>query len=725
MKKLLLIFFVFLTCAPAYSQKQITIDDLFGRPTFRQQSVYGINWTNDGQFYTALQNNNIVKYDVTTGEVVSTLLDGSTLEPSVRFDDYQYSPDQKKILLRTGRQGIYRRSYTAVYYLYDTETSTLTPLSENGRQSYATFSPDGMKVAWVRENNLYYKDLSTGEEKAITTDGSFNKLIHGSTDWVYEEELSFTRAFEWSGDSRHLFFLSFDEVEVPEFTMQYWNQGALYPENYRFKYPKAGERNSVLKATVYDLEEDRLTPVDFGTDQEYYIARIRRTKKDGEFSLIRLNRLQNQLDILHVDGATGEAERIYTDKYETYVDVDYVDDLTYLEDGEHFIISSERDGFKHVYLYKVDGTLVRQVTRGDWEVTSVDGIEEKGRRVNIYYTSTEGSPLERYMYVTDLEGKKKEKLTEEEGVHRINMSPDQKYYIDYYSNANQPLTVTLYRTRGNKKVKVLENNADLMQAAEEYALRPKEFFTFPTVDGTQLNGYMLKPANMDPEKEYPVLIYQYSGPGSQNVTNSWGGGHFYWHQMLTQQGYVVAVIDTRGTGARGADFKKMTYGQLGKYEVEDHIEGAKYLAGLPFVDDDRIGIWGWSYGGYMSALSLFKGADVFKAAIAVAPVTNWRYYDTIYTERYMGMPQENPEGYDDNSPTTHAEKLEGNFLLIHGTGDDNVHFQNAVALQEALITAGKQFDSFFYPDRAHGIYRGNARPHLYTLMTNWLEDNLK
>ncbi len=725
MKNYFICLLVVLLWFPATAQKQITIDDLFSRPTFRQKSVYGINWMNDGRYYTALEDNNIVKYDVTTGKIVSTLLDGSTLQPAIQFDDYQYSADQSKILLRTDRQGIYRRSYTAVYYVYNTGTGTLSPLSEQGRQSYATFSPDGKRVAWVRENNLYIRDLGTGEETAVTTDGEFNRLIHGSTDWVYEEELSFTRAFEWSGDGQYLFFLSFLEADVPEFTMQYWNQGELYPENYRFKYPKAGEKNSVLSASIYDVRNKSVKKVDTGTDQEYYIARIRRTRNPQEFSLVRLNRLQNQLDILHVNASTAEPKVIYSDRYQTYVDVDFVDDLTYLEDGEHFIITSERDGFKHIYLYKVDGTLVKQVTRGNWEVASVAGIDDSGRKVLIYYTSTQDSPMERYLYVTDLEGKKKEKLTSEPGMHSINMSPDEKYYIDYYSNANQPLTVTLYRTRGNRKVKVLEDNAELTRTAEEYALRPKEFFSFPTVDGTSLNGYMLKPANMAPDKEYPVLIYQYSGPGSQNVTNSWGGGHFYWHQMLVQQGYIVAVIDTRGTGARGAEFKKLTYGQLGKYEVEDHIEGAKYLGGLPYVDEDRIGIWGWSYGGYMSALAILKGSDVYKAAIAVAPVTNWRYYDTIYTERYMGLPQDNASGYDDNSPTSHAEKLEGNFLLVHGTGDDNVHFQNAVALQDALISAGKQFDSFYYPDRSHGIYEYNARPHLYTMMTRWLENNLK
>jgi dipeptidyl-peptidase-4 len=709
---------------PAIGQKQITIDDLYGRPTFNQKSVYGINWMNDGRYYTALENNNIVKYDVTSGEIVSTLLDGSTLNPSIRFDEYQYSSDQSKILLRTEREGIYRRSFTARYFIFDTQTKTLTPLTSEGRQAYATFSPDGTKVAWVSQNNLFYKSLDSGEITQITRDGKFNEIINGSTDWVYEEELSFTRAFEWSGDSKSLFFLTFNEKDVPEFNMQKWNEGALYPEDYRFKYPKAGEQNSMLKTSIYDVEEGVLKEVKIGEDQEYYIARIRRTEQDNEFSLIRLNRLQNTMNILHVNAETADVDVVYTDAYETYVDVDFVDDLTYLEDGKHFLISSERDGFKHIYLYSVDGELVRQVTRGKWEVSSVEGIDQKGKNVTIYYTSTEESPLERYLYVTDLEGKKKERLTREEGTHSINMSKDQKYYIDYHSNSNQPLRVTLYRTKGNKKIKVLEDNAALTKKAEEYALRPKEFFSFPTTDGTTLHGYMLKPANMDVNKKYPLLIYQYSGPGSQNVTNSWGGGHYYWHQMLVQKGYIVAVVDTRGTGGRGAEFKKITYEQLGKYEVEDHMEGAKYLGGLPYVDEERIGIWGWSYGGYMSSLAILKGADLFKAAIAVAPVTNWRYYDTIYTERYMGLPQDNPSGYDENSPTSHAGKLVGNFLLIHGTGDDNVHFQNAVALQNALIAAGKQFDSFYYPDRAHGIYQGNARPHLFSMMTNWLEENL-
>lgn len=724
MKNIMLLLVLAWIVTPAEGQKQITIEDLYSRNTFEQKSVSGINWMNDGRYYTALENNNIVKYDVTSGNKVSTLLDGSTLTPSITFDEYQYSPDQKKVLLRTGREGIYRRSFTAEYFVYDTETSTLAPLTESGRQSYATFSPDGNKVAWVSENNLFYKDLASGKLVQITNDGKFNEIINGSTDWVYEEELTFTRAFEWSRNSEHLFFLSFNETEVPEFNMQKWNGGALYPEDYRFKYPKAGERNSILKASVHSLSSGTTKEITIGRDQEYYIARIRQTQQANEFSLIRLNRLQNELAILHLNAETGAVKTVYTDAYDTYVDVDFVDDLSYLEDGKHFIISSERDGYKHIYMYSVDGELIRQVTRGEWEVSTVEGIQQRGKNVEIYYTSTEDSPLERYLYITDLEGKKKEKLTREEGIHKIDMSDDQKYYIDYHSNANQPLKVTLYRTRGNRKIKVLEDNATLTRMAEEFALRPKEFFTFPTTDGTSLDGYMLKPTNMSSDKKYPLLIYQYSGPGSQNVTNSWGGSHFYWHQMLVQKGYIVAVIDTRGTGARGAEFKKITYEQLGKYEVEDHIAGAKFLGGLAYVDEDRIGIWGWSYGGYMSALAILKGADVFKAAIAVAPVTNWRYYDTIYTERYMGLPQDNASGYDDNSPTSHAGKLKGNFLLIHGTGDDNVHFQNAVALQDALISAGKQFDSFYYPDRAHGINRENARPHLFTLMTNWVEENL-
>ena len=721
---LFLLFIVGILNTALGQQKQIAVEDIYQKGVFSQKSVYGINWMNDGRYYSAREGNDIVKYDVTTGDKVATILSGDDLKPKINFQNYSFSGDEGKVLLMTDRKGIYRRSYKAEYYVYDLSTRQLSKLSEGGPQSYATFSPDASKVAFVRGNNLFFVNLQDMVETQLTEDGKFNHIINGSTDWVYEEELSFTRAFEWSGDSKSIFYLTFDESGVKEYNMQVWNMDNLYPEDYRFKYPKAGEVNAVVTGTLYNLVSDEKTAVKLSDEKEFYIARIRQTQNPNVLSLTRLNRLQNRMDILHLNTVTGEVKAVVSDVYDTYVDVDFVDELTYLNDGKHMILASEKSGYKHLYLYTVDGQLKNQITNGNWEVETIAGVKEQGNKTMIYYTSREKSPMEVNFYAIDIRGKNKMELRSEAGTHEIDMSSDQQYYIDYFSSASQPLTVTLYKTEKNQKIKVLEENKKLSAVKEQYGLGEKEFFTYETVDGTILNGYMLKPADFDNNKKYPVLIYQYSGPGSQNVENSWAGSHYYWHQMLTQKGYIVAVIDTRGTGGRGAAFKKITYKQLGKYEVEDHIEGAKFLAQLPYIDGDRIGIWGWSYGGYMSSLALFKGADVFKAAIAVAPVTNWRFYDTIYTERYMDTPQNNASGYDDNSPTTHASKLKGNYLLIHGTGDDNVHFQNAVTLQNTLIAEGKQFDSFYYPNRAHSIYKDNARSHLFTLMTNWVLENL-
>jgi len=448
---------------------------------------------------------------------------------------------------------------------------------------------------------------------------------------------------------------------------------------------------------------------------------VKWTNDPNLLSIRKLNRLQNNLELLHTNATTGTSKLVLNEKSETYVDIN--DDLTYLNDGKQFIHGSESSGYYHLYLYTMDGALVRQLTTGNYEVTEFNGFDEKTK--TLFYCSSEVSPLERHFYSISLDGKKKVKLSQTAGTHTLNMSDDFQFYIDYHSEAGQPLYVSLYKAKGNALIKVLEKNEKLVKAIGEYGLAAKEFFSFKTTDGTLLDGYFLKPKNFDPSKQYPVLVYQYSGPGSQEVRNAWGGGHFYFHQMLTQKGYIVAVIDTRGTGFRGEKFKKMTYKQLGKYELEDHLEGAKFLATLDYVDDSRIGIWGWSYGGYMSSLAMTKGAGAFKAGIAVAPVTNWRYYDNIYTERFMQRPQENAAGYDDNSPTTFAANLKGNFLLVHGTGDDNVHFQNSVALQDALINAGKQFQSFYYPDKNHGLAPGiKNRQHLYNMMLNFILEGL-
>lgn len=700
----------------AYAQKELTIRNTLDA-TFRPKSVQSVNWMNDGQYYSALESNKIIKYDVTTGKAVSTLVDGGQL--NIEIVNYEFSENEMQILLMTDRKSIYRRSFTAQYFVYSQTESKMMALE--GRLSYATFAPNGSKIAYVKENNLYYYDLFNKTEIQVTKDGKFNNIINGSSDWVYEEELYITKAFEWSGDSRKLAYIRFDESAVKEYNMQVWNDGALYPTDYRFKYPKAGESNSKIDVFIHHLEEKKNVKVDIGTEQDIYIPRIYWTKDHNLLSVQRLNRLQNQLDILHADAATGATTTIVNERSKTYIDFTFCDDLVYLDNGKQFIMSSEKDGYKHFYLYDMSGQLIRQITRGLFEATDKVGIDQKAKTPLLYYLSTEVSPLERHLYSVDVNGNNKKKLTIEAGISYVNMSPDTKFYMNYHSSASKPLSVTLYKTAGNKKLTVLQDNAALIETTNQYQLSPKEFFVFRTFEGYDLNGYMLKPVNFDSTKQYPVLMFQYSGPGSQQVANSWAGGNFYWHQLLTQKGYIVVVIDSRGTGYRGAEFKKSTYKELGKLEVEDVIKAAVWLGKKKFIDETRIGIWGWSYGGYMSSMALMKGADVFKAAIAVAPVTTWRFYDTIYTERYLQKPQDNPSGYDDNSPIQHVSKLKGNFLLIHGTGDDNVHFQNSVALQNELIKANKQFQSFYYPDLAHGL---GYRDHLYEMMTRFILSNL-
>jgi dipeptidyl-peptidase-4 len=719
----------------AQQKQKPTLEDIIQKGLFSQSGVYGINWMKDGRYYTSLKYDRqanatqIVKYDVTTGQPVATLVDGSQLKTAdgqpLLFSAYSLSADENQVLLTTESEQIYRRSSKANFYLYNLQTKELKPLNKNGKVGYATFSPDGNRIAYVRDNNLYYQDLASGQETAVTTDGKINETIYGSADWVYEEEFSFAQAFKWAPDSKHLAYYRFNEANVREFNMPTWtklDEGSLYPEDYLFKYPKAGEDNAEVDIYVYNTENKNNVKIDIGPERNQYIPRIYWTNSAEVLALIRMNRLQNKLELLHANPSTGSSQVIITENSETYVDLDYNDNLVYLKDNKGFIMTSERSGFKHIYLYKMDGTLERQITSGDWEVTEMVGYDEK--RKIAYFISAEDGPLERQFYRIDSKGKKKVKLSEEAGVVTINMSPDYSYYIQSHSSAKQPTVVTLHQAPSGEQLKVLEDNADVIAQMEQYSLNLKEFFNFTTTDGKKLNGYMIRPSDFDATKQYPVLMYVYGGPGSQTVMNNFSGGRELWHSYLAEQGYIIVSVDNRGTGARGRDFKHMTYAQLGKYEVEDQIAAAKYLANQPYIDGDRIGIWGWSYGGYMSSLALMLGNDVFKTAIAVAPVTNWRYYDTIYTERYLKTPQENAEGYDAYSPLSHVDKLEGNFLLIHGTGDDNVHFQNAVALQDALIKAGKQFSSFYYPNRNHGIYGGNTRLHLFQMITNYLEQNL-
>ena len=714
----------------AQELRQITLEDILIQGVFYQKTVSGVNWMQNGRYYTAQRydaardSDLIVKYDIATGETVETLLDSRKIRlPENRpfsFDSYEMSPDESMILLASGEEAIYRRSTKADFYLYDPASDKLTKLNRDEKVSYATFSPDGKKVAFVEGNNLYFIDLNAMETVQVTDDGQKNRIINGSADWVYEEEFAFAKAFFWSPDSRKLAFYKFDESAVTEYNMQLW--GGLYPDDYKFKYPKAGEQNASVQIMIYHLDDGATRRVDLPSGGDVYTPRVQWTADPDILSVVTMNRLQNQLEIHHATAASGKTNRVVRETSDTYIDINFNDKLIYLKDNSGFLRTSEKDGFKHIYYHTMKGKLIRQITHGEWEVDQFYGIDEANRL--IYYTSTEVSPLERHIYQVTLEGSNKKRLSQKAGVNKAEFSPDFRYFMHFHSSVDQPNQVRLRQAPSGREVSVLEDNKELQRLVKKFAFGEKEFFQFETADNIRLNGFLIKPHDFDPQKEYPVLMYVYGGPGSQEVMNSWGGVSDLWHNYLTQRGFIVACVDNRGTGGRGKAFRDVTYARLGKLETEDQVAGAKYLASLAYVDEARIGIWGWSYGGYMSSLAVLLGADVFKAAIAVAPVTSWRFYDTIYTERYLKTPQLNPGGYDDYSPITHAVKLEDPYLIIHGTGDDNVHFQNTVEMIDALIAANKQFDSFIYPNRAHGIGDVFARYHLYQLMTDFLQENL-
>ncbi|NVO31597.1 S9 family peptidase [Hymenobacter lapidiphilus] len=719
------------TAPTAYAQQKqnITLEDIWQKGTFAAKSVAGFNWMKDGRYYSSLSKGDVVQHDVTTGLPVQTLVTGADLKlpgqtQALPVDGYSFNADETKIMLSTATEPIYRRSSKSYFFVYDRATKQLVPLSAGeGKQLYATFSPDGKRVAFVRDNNLFVTELATMRETAVTTDGEMNKIINGGTDWVYEEEFEFAQGFQWSPDSRQVAFYRFDETAVPEYNMQAW--GPLYPQDNKFKYPKAGEKNSTVGVSVYDVAGAQTVKMDVGPETDQYIPRINWTKVPNLLSIRRMNRLQNKLEILHADAKTGQSAVVLTDTDAAYVEVN--DDLRYLEGGKQFLFTSEKDGYRHLYLYDMNGKLARQLTKGNWEIASIEGFNEK--KGEVYFTSTEESPLQRHLYRINLKGKGKTRLGEAgNGVDAVNISPDTKYYLNYHSQAGDPTVVSLRDGQDGKLVKVLEDNAALRQKLTGYNLGKLEFMNFKTAEGVELNASVIKPANFDPAKKYPVLMYVYGGPGSQTVKDDVGGGiaftNYLWHQLLAEKGYIIVSVDNRGTGARGSAFKKSTYANLGKLETQDQAAAARYFATLPYVDKTRMGIWGWSFGGYMTALALTKNADVFKMGISVAPVTNWRYYDTVYTERFLKTPQENPGGYDENSPVKFADQLKGKLLLVHGTGDDNVHFQNSVAFVDAMVRADKDFQSLYYPNRNHGIYGGNTRLHLYRQMTNFVLQNL-
>jgi dipeptidyl-peptidase-4 len=633
------------------------------------------------------------------------------------IDSYTFNSQENQILIATNSNQIFRHSFTADYYLYDISSKQLTKLFDFQVQE-PSFSPDGTKIAFAKENNLYTYDITSKIITQITKDGKKNEIINGITDWVYEEEFAFVKAFDWSADSKKIAFIRFDESQVPEFSMNVY-QKELYPMVETFKYPKAGEKNAVVSLHIYDLKTDKAEKVNLNNYSDFYIARIKWTNDANVLSAQILNRHQNNLDLLFVDGNTAISKVVLNEKDNAYVDV--TDNLTFLKDNS-FIWTSEKNGYNHIYLYDKTGKLKNQITSGNWEVTSYYGLDENTK--TIFYQSTENGSINRSIYRVGLNGKNKIRLSQNIGTNNATFSPNFDYFINSFSSAEIPTTYTLNNTKTGKQEQSIVSNEALLEKLKKYDLPTKEFFVLKTEQGNEFNAWMLKPKNFDPNKKYPVFMYQYSGPGSQEVANKWANSNDYWFSMLTQKGYIVACVDGRGTGFKGAAFKKITQKQLGKYELEDQIAAAKIIGNYPFVDSSRIGIFGWSYGGFMASNCIFQGADVFKMAIAVAPVTNWRFYDSIYTERYMTTPQENASGYDDNSPINHVSKLKGNYLLIHGSADDNVHVQNSMQMIEALIQANKQFEWAIYPDKNHGIYGGKTRIQLYNKMTKFIEEKL-
>ena len=715
MKKLVILFIGISSLLQA-QKKDISLEDIWKNGTFRADYMNSLNSMN-GDFYSLLNYNNdgtttVDKYSYQTLEKVATIVDSKNLSELKRFQSYSFNKDETKLILGTNFKQIFRRSFLGTFYVYDITSKTLKLIGNDIQQP--TFSPDSKNVAYVKDNNIFIRDFSGNTIVKLTKDGEKNKIINGITDWVYEEEFGFVKAFEWSADGKNLAYLRFDESAVKTFSMDVYGKGK-YPTQDVFKYPKAGEDNAKVTLHIYSLEDNGTAKVVFG-DYEY-IPRINWTKDSNILSVRTLNRHQNDLKMYFIDAKTYNATVVLNEKDAAYVDV--TDDLTFLDDNS-FIWTSEKDGFNHIYHYNNNGELINQVTKGNWEVTSYYGYNKEKK--TIYYQSTENGSINRGVYSISLDGVTKKIISNLLGTNRASFSKNSNYFINTFSDVNTPPVYSLRNAEGNV-LKVIKNNAALKSVVAGYNLSKKEFSTI-NVNGNDLNMYTIKPTNFDSNKKYPILMYQYSGPGSQNVSNSWNGSNDYWHQMLAQNGYMIICVDGRGTGLKGRDFKKITQKQLGKYEVEDQISVAKELAKLPHVDANRIGIWGWSYGGFMSTNCILKGNDVFAAAIAVAPVTTWRFYDSVYTERYMQTPEENPAGYDDNSPLNYPELLKGKYLLIHGTADDNVHVQNAYRMAEALIQANKQFEWGIYPDKNHGIYGGNTRLHLYTKMTNFIKNNL-
>ena len=693
------------------SAQEITLNKIHSG-YYRTDFIYGINSMNDGEHYTVLEKDGIVRYSYKTGKKIETILEA-------KIQDYTFSNDESKVLVLNEQQPIYRHSFLGKYHVVNlSKNGKITALNNGNWVQEPKFSPDGRFVAFISGNNLYYQDLSSEKITQITFDGEKNKIINGLADWVYEEEFGHADMYQWTKNSESLVFVKFDERQVKEMNMQVFN-GNLYPQDFRFKYPKAGEENSKVSVYAYDLKLNKSTQINLANFEAYYIPQVFQTAQPNEIAIATSNRHQNKLEIIKINAKNYSTKKILTEMDAAWIETDNLS-LEFLEDNS-FLWASERDGFRHFYWYTPDGKIKKQITKGNWEITDYYGFSPKNSEILVQ--TTEKGSTNRVVSKINIKTGKKQIVSELNGTNNADFSKSFQYFINTHSSAEQPNTYTL-RDFNGKTLRELQNNNSALKKLQSDGFVTKEFFQIPNKNGDQMNAWMIKPKDFSPNKKYPVLMYQYSGPGSQQVSNAWDGRNTIWFNLLAQKGYIVLCVDGRGTGYRGTKYKKATYKNLGKYEIEDQIAAAQWIGSQSYVDAGRIGIFGWSFGGYMASLAMTKGADVFKVGIAVAPVTTWRYYDTIYTERYLQTPQENPQGYDENSPINFADLMKGKYLLIHGTADDNVHYQNAVEMAEALIQKNKEFEFMTYPDKNHGIYGGNTRLHLYQKMTNFILNNL-
>ena len=703
--------------------------------TYRSQRIYGVNPLLDGEHYAQISpdGKRIVKYSFKTGEEAGIIFDIETARNHKlkRIEGYIMSPDESRILIQTETKPIYRRSFTAQYYLYTVKNNTLEPLSKNGPQQVPLFSPDGNNIAFVRENNIFLvKLLFNNSESQITKDGKFNEILNGIPDWVNEEEFGYNRAFDFSADSKMIAYIRFDESKVPMFSFPLYkgmepslNQFDEYPGAYSYKYPVAGAKNSDVTVHTFDIKSRVTRKMELPLETDGYIPRIKFTQNPDMLAIMTLNRNQNRFDIYMANPRSTVCKLIVRDEAPQYIKENAYENIVFYKD--HFALMSERDGYNHIYWYTLGGNLVKQVTRGDYEVTSFIGWDETTN--SFYFESNEGNPLHNATYKIDAKGRKTE-LTKGHGSNSSIFSTNFRYFMNTYSDLNTPPVYSLHDHNGKTLVTLLDNQA-LKEKLKRLDMPQKELFQFTTSDGIQLNGWMVKPAHFDSSKKYPVIMYQYSGPGSQMVKDSWNiggkGEGCIWEAYLAQEGFISVCIDGRGTGGRGAEFEKCTYMNLGVKEAKDQVEAAKYLGSLPYINKEAIGIWGWSFGGYNTLMAMSEGTPVFAAGVAVAPPTCWKYYDSVYTERYMRTPKENGDGYRSSSALERVNDLHGELLLVHGMADDNVHFRNTAEYSEALVQASIQFQMQVYTNRDHGIRGGNTSYHIYSLIAKFFKTHLK